>query len=821
MVKYNLNDLFSDLDSESSLIQKSIKIRDTISNNTSSDIPQKGGYLESYSSSFMPQKKEHFTSSNKKNKNINLMKIQYDAATSDNYTTNYTDTEQLKNKLLNILKYGGSPPELAHDPAYAQNYDPSFDPATNTEHTDIIYTCCLIDLNLVKKLAQSIKENPMKTTRIYININPFNIWGSAIQGIAFGEHFYKARRYLHELFIEGGLLDNSFPVSPDDTYETSIAFIKYLQTKNIIIFDSPDYKIKPFLYSKEESIPEILTLIEISPLLKNQEDKEKLKTFVLEEEKKYLLTKKDSEMKMTLPYEWYRTHLPEVGFAQALENFGLKKIEKTTYPGKLSKIKLMVRDYKTKYIQKFTQTADLTDPIRSIEHNRVILELIDLHFPIGPKDPKDPKDPKEPEETEDSLLNKVLKILLKESSHEKMKKKFIGDTSKITIEESKETITCEEYVNRLDGAILQHIPKWFSVYYFSMFGPKLFHDFSGLLFICRNLSNEDILKPYHPKNKIFDGEKLQMDIIERCKTLKENDKKEGKNIEKMHNGYIVDIINQITNVHTKLQNFTIIADMEGDDASAVFGAHFFFPEHIKLYVTIQQSTSLKNPSLVLYEKASFKEKVLQEFCENNGLESSLLTVHYMIELLMENFTKTYTKRTKYDYINIDYLSRTKKIRQLFTQEEKDIIKYEIIKNKIIEKEIQEKKIQELQEKELQEKELQKIKDTIAHLEIINNLATKVEKDTEHFEFFEGIKQKIIPGISPNICKVAELLLEMCKPDKVKTAKLVNYIKTMTVEDLRIQRDKTHQKILQLTKDIQLTDTQPTEITRKYLKKNIY
>jgi hypothetical protein len=73
MVKYNLNDLFSDLDSESSLIQKSIKIRDTISNNTSSDIPQKGGYLESYSSSFMPQKKEHFTSSNKKNKNINLM----------------------------------------------------------------------------------------------------------------------------------------------------------------------------------------------------------------------------------------------------------------------------------------------------------------------------------------------------------------------------------------------------------------------------------------------------------------------------------------------------------------------------------------------------------------------------------------------------------------------------------------------------------------------------------------------------------------------------------------------------------------------------
>jgi hypothetical protein len=258
----------------------------------------------------------------------------------------------------------------------------------------------------------------------------------------------------------------------------------------------------------------------------------------------------------------------------------------------------------------------------------------------------------------------------------------------------------------------------------------------------------------------------------------------------MHNGYIVDIIRKITDVHTNLENVTIIADMEGDDASAIFGAYFYFPEKIKLNVIIQQSTGLRNPSLVLSKTASFKDAVLQEFCDENALESSLLTIHYMIEFLMSDFTQTYTNRTTYDYINIDYFSRTEIIRNLFTKEKQDTTYSKLQKNIIL----------------------------------------KVEEDTRDFEFFDKTKQEIIPGISPNICKVAELLLEMCKPDKVKTAELVKYIKqNILLDNLPKQMDDLQKQIDYLQKQIniiepnisQLTNTLPTDITRKYLKKNIY
>ena len=129
----------------------------------------------------------------------------------------------------------------------------------------------------------------------------------------------------------------------------------------------------------------------------------------------------------------------------------------------------------------------------------------------------------------------------------------------------------------------------------------------------------------------------------------------------------------------------------------------------------------------------------------------------MIEFLMENFRKTYKKRTTYGSINIDYFSRTEIIRNLFTKEKQNLTNYSKPQQNIIQ---------------------------------------KVDEDTRHFEFFDKIKQDIIPGISPNICKVAEVLLEMCKPDKVKTAELVNYI------------------IIQ-------TPAQKATMARKYLKKNIY
>ncbi len=105
----NLSDIFSDLNTESSVIlPKSIKIKnikhlDTISNTTSSFIPQKGG---------------NFVNSNK---DINQLLSMLSTTSESYYTANSTDTEQLKNKLFNILQEGGSrsPPSKSS----IMNYD--------------------------------------------------------------------------------------------------------------------------------------------------------------------------------------------------------------------------------------------------------------------------------------------------------------------------------------------------------------------------------------------------------------------------------------------------------------------------------------------------------------------------------------------------------------------------------------------------------------------------------------------------------------------------------------------------------------------------
>ena len=125
MLKTNLSDIFSDLNSESSVIlPKSIKIKninsvDTVANTTSSFMPQKEGYSDATSSfmpqkggysdatsSFMPQKGGYLNGT--KNKDINQLISMLSATSDDNYTANSTDnTEQLKNKLFNIIQSGG------------------------------------------------------------------------------------------------------------------------------------------------------------------------------------------------------------------------------------------------------------------------------------------------------------------------------------------------------------------------------------------------------------------------------------------------------------------------------------------------------------------------------------------------------------------------------------------------------------------------------------------------------------------------------------------------------------------------------------------
>jgi hypothetical protein len=107
MNKNNLSDIFRDLNSESSVIlPKSIKIKNiknlnTISDTTSSFMPQEGGYSDA-TSSFIPQKGGYLNN----NKDITQLLSMLSATSDNNYTTNSTDTEQLKNKLFNILQTG-------------------------------------------------------------------------------------------------------------------------------------------------------------------------------------------------------------------------------------------------------------------------------------------------------------------------------------------------------------------------------------------------------------------------------------------------------------------------------------------------------------------------------------------------------------------------------------------------------------------------------------------------------------------------------------------------------------------------------------------
>jgi hypothetical protein len=129
MLKTNLSDIFSDLNSESSVIlPKSIKIKninsvDTVANTTSSFMPQKGAYSDATSSfmpqkggyldatsSFMPQKGGYLNGT--KNKDIQQLISMLSATSDDNYTANSTanstdNTEQLKDKLFNIIQNGG------------------------------------------------------------------------------------------------------------------------------------------------------------------------------------------------------------------------------------------------------------------------------------------------------------------------------------------------------------------------------------------------------------------------------------------------------------------------------------------------------------------------------------------------------------------------------------------------------------------------------------------------------------------------------------------------------------------------------------------
>ena len=931
MIKNNLNDIFSDLNTESSFIMpKSIKIKniksvDTISDTTSSFMPQKGGYSDA-TSSFMPQKGGQFTSSNKKNnKDIKQLISMLSDTSYDNYTANNTDTEQLRDNLFNILQDGGSPlfsrfgamtpnpgsrlfQNLFKKPATDPTTDT--DPAMNTDHTHIIYTCCLIDDNVVSKLVKLRNKNDMtgNKTRIYMNINPFNIWGTSFGGIAFGEKYYKGIKYLQDLFRKHKLLeDKELPLDDAETYENAINFITHLRENGIILFDSADFYLKPFLYNTFITKEEAIERMEESPLLgKDEKTKETFKKFLFTEietrrqnekrrKEKYEKELKEAtknrtdkplnlpmEQGIAIPFEWYKETFGKLGidFVQGEEQFGLNKARKDDFNEKLSPpivvegekpttiLRIMANRYeKELFIKKFgDDEKKKEDPLRSIEHRRVIMQLVDEYFPIALTNTVH-------QESEKTLINRVFKALLFNPSVNDMRELFKdvidGMPTIVTNEKGKVLLpeqTHKNFIYSIDPKEFEKIEKWCSTYYFSVKAPKVYFDFTGLLFICINLSNKEFLKMKSGANeqkgsltKLMDIEKIQNKCISECHRLKNEDPDKTRRT----NSYIKELIGNIKKVHKSLEDFTIFTDFEGDDITAMLTAYFFLPEEITLNIIIQKSTALLNEALDPMldknvkkyftensESLLFKEKTLQQWCNSNNLESSLLTVNSILEFFMSDFEKSYNKRKiSYSTIDIDYSTRIPEIIALFNEDikehEKFLFSQDQVQVKLVQKNIDENK---KGSKHTFNPDEEKIKYSLEELKFIKDM--KKEMTLEFFVYPKNdlgkLLQNVIVGVSPNICKVADANLQMYSNNEEKMNKLIKYIIEQKIKKLKDDLcvlyesiakshkfDKTKEftdeyyKISQIEVNKQKLQEQleaeyRKDITaRKYLKKNIY
>jgi hypothetical protein len=885
MVKNILDDIFSDLDSESSVIMpksikiKSIKSADTISDATSSFMPQKEGYSDGTSSfmpqeggylaisdatsSFMPQKGGHYTSSNKKN-NKDIKQYQFDSPTSESYyTANNNNTEELRDNLYNILQEGGAPGLLESMKTLSQKVRsilPSRTPAPamNTEHTHIIYSCCLIDENLVQKIVDLKNKNIKngKKTIIYINTNPFNFWGTSIGGAAFGDSYYKGIKYLQDLFILKGLLIEKVP--DNETYDNAINFITHLRNNNIIVFDSADYLLKPFLYNKFITKEEANNLIKESHLLPTEPEQKALIDFLdieLHERKqneprnraKYDAMKREADKKgeilpdyievpqgIAIPNEWYTKTLGPKGisFSQGIEHFGLKKAKKDKWddkiapeidliengkqqfntdgkPIKTNKIKKMGLEYEKLFVERFDKNlpnSKWTDPIRSIEHRRVMYQLIEKYFPKSDEDIEELKKDKPLSLSSNAIFNKVFKALLFNPSYDDMIKQFdttynhetsVSDKDKNKISDKNKkgliyTDTHKAFISSIDPKQLEKLEKWMSTYFFSVHAPKVYFDFTGLLFICTNLSNKNILNKQSriekgTITKLMNIDKIQNIIISKCHKLKNDNTPLDTSI--LPNAYIVKLIEDIKTIHTNLEDFTILTDFEGDDITAILAAYNFLPNEINLNIVIQRTSNLLDSRLklnknIIDKNPVFKEETLEKWFNDNNVESSLLTVNSILAFLTDEFTRTYNKRTTYEFIDIDYTTRIPIISTLF---DNDLIELIVKINSSTDQNEKDKLLEK--HKNLQKK-INILKNTDSRLEFFEYPKNKEGKD----QGLGLILQDVIPGISPNICKVTDAFLQMYLTNKEKIFELLQKIKQNAIANII-----TEQKELEETK----------------------
>ena len=594
MVKHNLNDIFSDLNSESSIIMpKSIKIKniksvDTISDTTSSFMPQKGGYLDATSSfmpqkggyldatssfmpqkggysdatssfmpqkggysdatssfmpqkggyldatsSFMPQKGGYFTSSNKKNnKDIKQLISMLSPTSESNYTANNTDTEQLRDELFNILKTGGSPPLSESGPI--------------SDHTHIIYACCLVDINVVNKIKYLMDNTPKKKYRVYINCNPFNIFGIRIPGGVFGEESYNGIIELHRLFRESNILNtDSWSKDTILTYDLVCHFINTLKDMNIILIDAGDYIIKSWLIEKQITLEEAMKVVSTSQLIPEPEKQKKINTFLI---------KRNNENKpIKIPFEWYETYLPKIPFEHINETYAFDKLknQKEPIPANFTFINNIIRAYERDYINKLQGSNHKYEPIRIFEHKRLLTQLLEES---GLKEP-----------TKQDEKNILLQILENPDVNVALKKfpQFISNKNFLII-----------------------FQKWVSSLYFQQKSPKVLFDFVGFLFICINgngniddLIIENKIMEGNLVARVFNTEKLQKMIKDKCTE---------QNKENPH-AAVLPLIENIKLTHTQLSKVTLIIDCESDDLLTTIVCKEYLPKDINLDVIIQKN----------------------------------------------------------------------------------------------------------------------------------------------------------------------------------------------------------------------------------------
>jgi hypothetical protein len=526
MVKNSLNDIFSDLDSESSvIIPKSIKIKsikstDTISDATSSFMPQKEGYSDA-TSSFMPQKGGYL---NSYNNDINQLVSMLSATSDNNYTTNSTDTEQLKNKLLNIVQEGGAPHPILKN------------------HTHIIYVCCLIDINVVTKIKELIDKQTDSRYRVYINCNPYNIFGFRFQGGVFGETSYSGVIELHRLFRKSEILtEDVFIKGSVLTYDIVHKFIMTLLNKKIILFDSPDYLLKSWLVEKVIDGKEADNIVDNSQLIDNSAEQNLIKDFLV------------TQTEIKKPFDFYETYLPDIPYDNVEETYGYDRLRdgKEYVPPIFSfVIEHIIPGYQEKYINKFKENVyRYNDPIRKFEHKRLLIDLISNHDKTFlTKTNQDAKD--------------ILLELLKDPNVKNACNKFP---------------LFSQYKK-----FLEIFQKWVTSIRFQQKAPKVLFDFTGFLFICidgdiTSIIEENNIMSYNLVVKMFNVNKLQTQIIKEC---------EKNNPSNPHDA-VIPLINNIKNKHNDLNKISLFIDCESDDLLTTVACHDHLPDGIELDVYIQ------------------------------------------------------------------------------------------------------------------------------------------------------------------------------------------------------------------------------------------